>query len=159
MTCEEYIKEMIEILWKKYALLRDILDLTSSQTNAITNEELEILEKLVQEKQTRIDSIEPLDKRFSALFLELKEKLKIKSIEQLGNRNLHGARDLKEVTSKVLEIIAEIGVIEKQNNEIMLKLMDKSKKQIKNIIHGRKALSAYTSSSLNSLSYYIDKKK
>ncbi|HOJ12390.1 MAG TPA: flagellar protein FlgN [Clostridiales bacterium] len=159
MTSEEYLKSMVEILKKKYDLLKEILDLSRSQTYAITDEEFETLEKLIHGKQTVINCIEPLDERFNALFLELKTRLDIKSMEQLNNKNIHGKKDLKEATSKILEIVAEISLIEKQNNEMMQKLMKKSKKEIKNIVQGKKALSAYISHPFNSPSYYIDKKK
>jgi hypothetical protein len=159
VASEEYIKSMVEVLKEKYKLLMDILQLTGSQTNAINNEEFETLEKLIHDKQIRINCIEPLDKRFNTIFLELKTELNIESMEQLNNKNIQGIKALKEATSKVIEIIAEISVIEKQNNEIMLKLMEKSKKEIKNITNGKKALSAYTPHPLNSPSYYIDKKK
>lgn len=159
MACEEYIKSMIEVLQKKSNILRDILDLTSSQTNAITYENLEMLEKLIHEKQVRINNIEPLDERFNTTFLELKAKLNIKSMEQLNNKNICGVKDLKEATSEILEIVAEISIIEKQNNAMILKLMEKNKTEIKNIVHGKKALSAYTPRPFNSPPYYIDKKK
>ncbi len=159
MASEEYPKSMVDILRKKYKLLTDILHLTGSQTNAINNEEFETLEKLIHDKQVRINCIEPLDKRFNTIFLELKTKLNIESMEQLKNKNINGIKDLKEATSRILEIIAEISVLEKQNNGIMLKLMEKNMNEIKNIAQGKKALSAYTSYSFNSPSYYIDKKK
>ena len=163
MTSSEYVKEtidiMIGILSEKYEILKDILDLTISQTNAINNEEFGTLEKLVHEKQVKINLIEPLDERFSTTFTGLKDKLGIKSIEQLGSSNIKGAKDLREFTMKVLGIIAEIGVIEKQNNEMMSKIIDESKKQIKSIIHGKKAISAYSRNPESPPSYYIDKKK
>lgn len=159
MTSSEYVKEMIEILNKKYKILKDILGLTTSQTNAINNEEFDVLEKLVHKKQVKINLIEPLDERFNFIFAELKDKLGIKSMKQLTGCNIQEARDLKELTIKVLGIIAEIGVVEKQNNEMMLKIIDESKKQIKSIIHGKKALSAYSNNSTSPPSYYIDKKK
>ena len=130
MASEEYIKSMVEVLKEKYKLLMDILQLTGSQTNAINNEEFETLENLYM--INRLGLI-VLNHWINGLiqFFELKTELNIESMEQLNNKNIQGIKALKEATSKVIEIIAEISVIEKQNNEIMLKLMEKSKKEIK----------------------------
>lgn len=135
------------------------MDLTTSQTRNINDGDFKKLEKLIQAKQTQINCIEPLDERLNTIFLKLKDKLNIESMEQLNNKSVRGIRELKEETSKTLEIITEISLIEKQNNEMMLKLMEQNKREIKNIAHGKKAVSAYTHHSSDVPSYYIDKKK
>ncbi|HOJ11383.1 MAG TPA: flagellar export chaperone FlgN [Clostridiales bacterium] len=180
MTIEEYINQLDDLLEEKYESLIEILSLTRLQSDALEKEDVAALEKLVEEKQVKINKINLLDEKFSRIFEQVKRQFAIDRIDELdeskelnitGAKNLNitgvkslnitGVKSLKGKTSKILDIINnEISVLEKKNNESILELMNRYKMEFKNIVSGKKALSAYNNNfSTHTPSFYIDKKK
>mgnify|MGYP000875206075 CR=1 FL=1 len=159
MAAGELIGNLVQISNQKYAIFEEILDLTNSQTGAIASEDFELLGNLIQEKQKRITQVEPLDEQFNSLYSKLKEELGVSSMEQLTGNDVPGITELKNIISKLLEIIDQISEVEKRNNDSMKTLLENNKKQIKDVVYGKKALLAYSNKSYESPSYFIDKKK
>ncbi len=158
-SSEKYISRLIEILKKKHVLLRAILSLTQAQSSEINEDSIEKLQKLIDDKQHVIDDINKLDEEFEVYFARLKISLKINSLEELDASGIEGARHLKEVTAGILKLITEISEIEKANNDKSKELLGKLGGEIKKINQGMKVNSAYSSTPVNTASYFIDKKK
>lgn len=156
---EKYIDRLTEILHKKQVLLQDILGFTKSQTAAIDEESLEKLQKLIEDKQVRIETIDKLDEEFNVYFQRLKSTLKINSLAELDVVGSPKAIELKAATSGILKLITDIADIEKVNNEKSQKLLKNFGNEIKNLNQNKKVNSAYTPAPFKLPSYFIDKKK
>lgn len=159
MLPEEYIKRMIDISVKKHTLLKEMLMFTKGQANAISNEDIDNLERLTGEKQVRIDTIDKLDDEFQVYFLRLKRVLKVEKLNEIKAGKIAGTSELQDVAGRVMDLIREISDIEKKNNADARKMMDATALEIKKINQGKKANNAYMSGPGKAPSYFIDSKK
>ncbi len=158
-THEKYMDRLNGLLQKKRGLLQEILDLTRLQTAAVDGEDLEKLQKLIEDKQTKIDAVDKLDEEFNVYFQRLKSTLKVKSLSELDASGMPGASQLKETTAGILKLITAIGDIEKVNGEKSKRLLDSFGSEIKKLNQGKRVNSVYAPPPLKPPSYFIDKKK
>jgi len=84
-TPEGYIQRLVEISKKKMDCLKSILSLTRAQTEAISEEGMDGLQSLIDQKQSKIDEINGLDEEFNACFTALKQKLGVKAWMKQGH--------------------------------------------------------------------------
>lgn len=159
ITNEEYIGRLHEISLEKYSLLRDMLGLTEEQAKSISEEKIDSLEKLVVEKQAKIDKINKLDKEFEVYFFRLKRVLNVKKLDELKGLNVSGTKELQETVAQIIYLVEKISRLEKQNNEKAKSLLKKLGDNIKNINQSKKMNSAYMPEPLKPPPYFIDKKK
>lgn len=163
-TREECIQILNDLLTQKYNLLENMLDITKLQSQAIVEDDVDELDKLIRGKQTIINNIDRLDEKFNEVFYELKNKSGVDgncdSSDILGYLDKAESEKLKTNTGKILSIINEIIELEKENNKKLHNSMDHYRNQMKNINVGKKALSVYNKPySASSPAYFIDKKK
>lgn len=164
MIPDQYFGRLSELLQKKKGLLGEILELTGKQTEAITEDGLDSLNKLIDEKQQKIDAIDKLDEEFQVYFQRLKSTAGISGLEQLDASKLEGvaaegARQLKGLTAEIMDIIRAIGEIEKENSEKSQKLLSHFSGEIRKINLGKHANNAYKPAPYSTPSYFLDKKK
>ncbi len=164
MLPEQYIEILNGLLSKKKAILLDILTLTGAQSDAITEDGMDRLDRLIKEKQLKIDEIDKLDEEFEANCKKLKASLGISSLDQLdaerlGGDAIKGAKRLKSQTTEILDVIRNISEMEKVNGLKSKRLLDHFGSEIKKINQGKKANNAYKSGPYNVPSYFVDKKK
>lgn len=158
-SLEKYIGRLAGILQKKKALLQDILKLTEAQTDVINEEGIHELQKLIDQKQLKIDDIGKLDEEFEVYFSRLKTSHKVDSLDELDMSGISGAKELKALTSEVLHIITCISGIEKQNSDKSNALLGFLGGELKKINQSKKVNKAYTPVQIKTPSYFIDKKK
>ncbi len=156
---DKYVEKMIKVTNNKYKLLQEVLAMTEEQFRSINEEGLEALEKLVAQKQIKIDDINKLDDEFNVYFHRLKFELKIKSLDELQGSDIRGAGDLKESVGKVIGILGEIFEVEKKNNDKAKMLLSEIGSEIKKLNVGKKINSVYRPGPVQAFSYFIDKKK
>lgn len=164
MTQGKCIERLNELLFKKKVLLLDILALTRAQTEAIAEDSLDSLNNLINSKQLKIDEVNKLDEEFGAHYSRLKSTMGISSLDQLDNAKLEsgaseGAKQLKDLTAGILNVIRSISEVEKENSQKSNKLLAQFGSEIKKINLGKKANNAYKSGSISAPSYFLDKKK
>ncbi|NMB96659.1 MAG: flagellar protein FlgN [Clostridiaceae bacterium] len=148
----ENIKMLNDLLKVKYSLLERMLDITKLQSEAIDREDLAALNKLIEEKQNKIDDIDRIDEKFNMGFSRSKK--------QLNTLDTLETRELKQNTERILSIINDIIKFEKENNEKMHSSMDSYKVQMNNINVGKKAISIYNKPyTPSNSSIFIDRKK
>jgi hypothetical protein len=150
---------MTEILKKKELLLNDMLYLTESQTSAIQSEDLDLLRKLVDKKQQKIEDINKLDNEFEIYFERLKAVSNVAKLEDMNISEFPGAKGLKEATARILAAAGRISETEKLNNQKSAELKKKLGEQISRIKQSKKVNNAYNPVSHNTPSYFLDKKK
>ncbi|HHW01027.1 MAG TPA: flagellar protein FlgN [Clostridiaceae bacterium] len=160
MQPEEYIKRMTELSQKKYALLKEMLLFTKSQTAAIADENMKNLERLIQNKQERIEGIDKLDDEFKSCFMQLKQALNVDKLDEIKDMKISGVKELQDVIGQITEILKEISEIEKKNSDEIKKKMAATAVEIKKINQSKTINSAYKSSPQSMVpSYFIDKKR
>jgi hypothetical protein len=155
----KYFDRMTEILRKKELLLKDMLYLTESQTDAIQSEALDTLRKLIDKKQQKIDAINKLDDEFNIYFERLKAASNVKKLEDLDASKFIGAKGLKEATAGILAVAGRISETEKLNSQKSAELKKKLGEQISRINQSKKVNNAYNPESYNTPSYFLDRKK
>lgn len=158
-SAEKYFERMIEILRNKRNLLSEMLDLTQEQANVIKSDTLSVLQKLIEEKQARIDAIDKLDEEFSVYMGRLKTTTRVKSLEELDASSYPAAAQLKGITGEILELIKKISEIEKLNSNKSKELLSDLGGEIKKINQGKKVNKAYSPEPISTPSYFMDKKK
>lgn len=160
MIPEEYIERLAGITNKKYSLLQDMLSLTNLQVEAICEDGLSELEKILTLKQEKIDEIDLLDEQFDVYFSRLKQELKVRSLDELKSANIAGAKELQESVSGVMSLIKEISSLESSNGQKAKELLGQFADEIKRINQAKKTNGAYYSPyKAQAPSYYFDRKK
>ncbi len=156
---EKYVNRMLEATNNKYRLLDEILIMTKEQALHMNEEGIGALEKIMADKQLKIDEINKLDDQFNVYFQRMKIELKVKSLDEIQSLPVEGALELKESVKKVMGLLKEISEVEKKNNEGVKKLLSGISSEIKKLNVGKKVSVAYNPSNAQTSSYYIDKKK
>ncbi len=157
---EIYVERLIEASRKKYKCLQDMLLLTMAQSESINEDGLEGLQKLISDKQIKIDEINRIDEEFGVYFSRLKQKLGVSSLDEVVMPGLKGVDELKQTIKQIMELLSEIRENEQQNNEKARNLLNDLGSNIRKIREGRKLNSVYSQSSdLRPPSYFVDKKK
>lgn len=160
ITPEGYIQRLTEISEKKINCLKDMALLTMAQTEAINEEGIEGLRKLIEEKQIKIDEISAADEEFNACFTEFKQKLGVNSLDEARSSGIKGVKELQELIGGIMDLLREISETERQNKDKANGLLDDLGSKIREIREGRRVSSAYSPvTSLRPPSYFIDKKK
>ena len=159
MILDDYMQRLIRILSEKINLLKQILDLTNTQSLAIEDEDIGKLESLVAEKQKKIDEVDRLDKEFDVFFLRLKSVLNIKSMDELKAGEVPGAFKLLKAVEEVVAIVEKISEMEARNNKKAKNLLYRLGEEIKKINQRKKANQAYAPGHAKPQAHFIDKKK
>lgn len=159
MKPEEYVARLIEILEKKKSLFHELLSLTEKQTEVICEDKLEELQRLVDEKQIKIDAAVKLDDDFQVYFRRLKSELRLDSLDELRASQVEGAARLKDLTAVIIGLAEKISFLEKANNTSAKSLLNKLGGEVRKVSEGRRINSAYTPGPVSAPSYFIDKKK
>ncbi|MCX7748490.1 MAG: flagellar protein FlgN [Clostridia bacterium] len=158
-TPQKYIDRLREISGKKRLLLKDMVEITKKQSTAVHEDGIEELEKLVNQKQEIINSINETDDQFNVYFQRLKSELKVKSLDEIKKPGLNGVKELQEIIDSIMKMINEISTMEKQNSTKVKSLLDEFSEKIKKVSEGKKINSAYKPVVKQTASYFIDQKK
>lgn len=156
---DNYPDKMIGILEKKKLLLADMLTLTEAQASEIKTDRLDKLQRLVEEKQRKIDEIDKLDEKFELYMEKLKKAAGIERLEDMDTSTLPQAGMLKEITGEILALVSRISEAEKVNGEKCKELLEQLGARIKKINQGKKISSAYNSAAADTSSFFVDKKR
>lgn len=159
MEPQVYLSRLNEILIKKQALLREILDLTRQQKEALASDSLDELEILIAKKQTKMDAVDKLDEQFMVYLEGLKRRLGIKTLDELPAWRIPGATELKENTAAILDVLREIKALDDENTASVKSKMAVLKDKIKQSNDFRKVSAAYFQPGHNLASPYFDQKK
>lgn len=154
------IERAIEASNKKYNYLKDLNLLVMAQSEAINEDGMDGIKKLIGQKQVKIDEINKIDDDFKVYFDLLKQRLGVRSLDEINASDLKGAKELKQIIGQIMEILDEIKTFEKQNNEKAKKLLDDLGSKIRQIREGKKLNNVYNpTSGIKPPAYFLDKKK
>lgn len=133
------------------------MSLTDKQTYVIESEDIEGLNLLIDKKQENLDIIKQLDIQFEAVVSDLKTLYEIKSLDELEFQ-CSRITVLKEIISRIMEILREICELEKKNKEKMLKARDELQEKIYSASKGKHAIEQYGNFNSYTDAYFIDRK-
>lgn len=160
MNADQYIQKLLELSDKKLNGLRKILKLTEEQSNVITEDNTEELQRVIELKQQQMDMIDELDQAFEVYYSRLKSLMGVQSLEELKMSELNGASELKQIVTSVYDIIKQIQKLEDLNNKKARDILDKLSSEIRQIKQAQKVNNGYNmKGNLPQQSYYFDKKK
>lgn len=155
-----HFDRMTELLTRKKELLAGMLELTREQTGAIDEKSLDRLQKLIEEKQKRIDEIDRLDEEFTACMDKLKIEAGVKDLGELEASRYPGARELKRLTAEVISLVEQISGIEKVNSAKSKELLEEIGAHIRRFSQAKKLSNAYNQQDVSGApSLFLDKKK
>ncbi|WP_027630250.1 flagellar protein FlgN [Ruminiclostridium cellobioparum] len=160
MNADQYIQKLLELSEKKLNGLRQILKLTEEQSEVITEDQVDELQKIIDLKQQQMDSIDELDQAFEVYYSRVKTVLGVQSLEEVRMSELNGAAELKQIITTIYDIIKQIQRLEGMNNTKVRDILDKLSSEIRQIKQGQAVNNGYNiGSKLPQQSYYFDKKK
>jgi FlgN protein. len=160
MTPEQYLQKLIALSSEKLDRLKEMLELTKRQSGFITEDSVDELQEIIDLKQRQMNLIDELDDAFEVYFSRLKSVLGVQSIEEISMGQYQGAAELKQLIKIIFDTMAQIQVIEKDNNEKARGVLSKLSGQIRQVKQGRIANNGYNiGGKLPQQSYFFDTKK
>lgn len=151
------VDNLISLAQNKYEQLRDVYLLTQEQTNAIEELDMETLSELIDKKQQKIDLIVTFDSQFEAITDDIKIVYNVKSLDEL-QVDSSNIESLKDVISKVTEILHQIVQIENLNREKMNNAKEQLERNMNKAQTGKVAIKQYGGFSSYADAFFIDKK-
>ncbi len=156
------LNRLISITTHKRQRLKAISNMTKKQSEAIEQNDIDMLTCYIQEKQRHIDAIKVLDKEFSNIF-DKGIKAGLDGRHGLNNginpEGLELYKELQDAISEAQGIMSIVYEQEKDNSLKVNKLMDGIKQKIRHIQTGKKGHEAYNRPVAFSDGIYIDQKK
>lgn len=160
MNADQYIQKLLELSEKKLDGLRMILKLTEEQSNIITEENTEELQRIIDLKQQQMDTIDELDQAFEVYYSRLKSLLGIQSLEEIRMSELTGAAELKQIITTIYDITRQIQNLESLNNKRVRGILNRLSGEIRQVKQNQMVNNGYNiGAKLPQQSYYFDKKK
>ncbi len=160
MNADQYIQKLLELSEKKLNGLRQILKLTQEQSNVITEDNVDELQKIIDLKQQQMDIIDELDQAFEVYYSRVKSVLGVKSLEEIRMSELNGAAELKQIITTIYDITKQIQGLEGVNNKKVRDILNRLSGEIRQIKQGQAVNNGYNiGAKLPQQSYYFDKKK
>lgn len=157
LDLDKVVSKLVSLSEQKFVLLEDLMSLTDKQTYVIESEDIEGLNLLIDKKQENLDIIKQLDIQFEAVVSDLKTLYEIKSLDELEFQ-CSRITVLKEIISRIMEILREICELEKKNKEKMLKARDELQEKIYSASKGKHAIEQYGNFNSYTDAYFIDRK-
>ncbi len=157
LDLDKVVSKLVSLSEQKFVMLEDLMSLTDKQTYVIESEDIEGLNLLIDKKQENLDIIKQLDIQFEAVVSDLKTLYEIKSLDELEFQ-CSRITVLKEIISRIMEILREICELEKKNKEKMLKARDELQEKIYSASKGKHAIEQYGNFNSYTDAYFIDKK-
>lgn len=153
------LTELLRLLDSKKQLYDDIKKITLEQKKDIEENAADKIVRLVEKKQSIIDSIDEIDKSFSKEFNLMKKQLKVNTLEEVDFTKYPELKILKLKVEEIMSMAQNIMLIEESNKEKLTQIMNEMKKEINHINIGKKSVKAYEKPTINNDGIYIDKKK
>jgi hypothetical protein len=153
------INNLNQIIEKKLELFNEIYVITVAQQKDIEENEADNIEALVQQKQQVIDQIDKLDQAFLDGYKQLKDELKIDSLDLIDTNKHPEMKNIKEHIKSIMGMAHKIMELENSNKVKLDSIFEGVKNELRQIKSGRRSVKAYESAPIYNDGIYIDKKK
>ena len=158
MDINKIILQMETRLDEKRALLERVMIATKNQTGYITNKEIDNLFRNTQQKSHLIKKIDECDMKFLELVDLIKTVLHIDSLENIDIGEYPEFIEVKKKVAGIIDLIAEIKVIDDKNVKNAKLLKVETDKKIGEIKTSKRVKSAYNVHKDNKKAVFFDKK-
>lgn len=155
---ESKIEKLNSLLSDKKILLEDFYKLTIVQKKLIENNDIDKLNRIINNKENVIEKINRLDVEFLGIYNNIKEVEDINDLSQLSIEKDYLVK-LKELTSKCEKLMKTIKIQDDENNNIMKSGFEDVKKSLREIKRGKTTTNKYYNNMPSSGGYFIDSKK
>ncbi|MDF2546596.1 MAG: flagellar protein FlgN [Anaerosolibacter sp.] len=146
MDINTLVEVLINLSLQKQKSLKELLGVTTLQSNLINNEQLDSLMTAIERKQQIIHNVNVIDIEFLEKYNNLKEKLGIQTIAEANIKEYPVLNILRTHINAIMELLKEINEIDEINKEKLNKDFSKVKEELKKIKaekHSAKITSAY----------------
>ena len=144
MEAKEYVQRLKDISSKKLVFFDEILLFARSQNEVIKGQRYEETDRLLKERQKRMDAVDKLDEQFMVYSSRLKDIL--------------GTAELKEIVGDIQQKLSKIQELDEESAALVKAEMQDTREKISNTSAHKRATGAYYPSD-STTSYYFDKKK
>lgn len=151
------ISELISITKEKDQLLNDMCNITKKQMKAIEKEDMENLNKIMDEKDSLMKKIDKLDLSFITVFSEIKKKHSIENLDELSLKDYPNLKELKDMVKEVSSTLLTLSLMDDNNTQAMKERLEQAKRDLRKVKEGKKAYKGYNASMTGSM--LIDEKK
>ncbi len=159
MTTDQYVQKLLELSLKKLEGLRQILRYTEEQSNVITEDNVEELQRIIELKQQEMNSIDELDEAFEVYYTRLKSILGVQSIEEIKMSELSGAAELRQIITSIYEMTKQIQNIEVLNSKKLRESLNLLSVEIRQVKQGQMINNGYNIGGKVPQQSYFDQKK
>lgn len=153
------INNIVKIAEAKKSKYRLLLINTNKQNEAIKNNNLDNIIKLIQDKQLLIEQVNKLDDEFIKLFNRIKQESDINDLAELNISKYPNLKRLKLIIEDIVKIGNKINIVENENNKILKQNITNFKRSFSALKKNSKKILAYYGHSNYNKARYIDKKK
>lgn len=154
---ENNIDRLIDLAKEKYELINKMQGLTEKQKVEIEKENMEELNRILDDKDKLIRKINRVDVDFLNIFSQIKKSEGIKDIDELDKEKYSNLKELKEIVTRISSTLMAIFLLDKKNQEKMKESIETTKQELKRIRHGQRAYKGYNKPIGGSI--LIDEKK
>lgn len=156
---EEIVSYLIRLSDGKLQLLNSMYELTLDQEKALKDNNIDMLDKVIVEKQELIRRIDVLDKEFLEKYETVKRGIGFDKLEEITEEPVIGFKSLQLKIKQILDVLEKIRVVDESNIKRVKLNVEESKKQLKSVRVGKKAYSQYNKKPMEGASIFIDNKK
>lgn len=154
---------LILVSKEKQKRLEVIKNLTLAQTAVAKQEDtddlLENMVQLINEKQRKMEEISLLDENFNKLYSELDDLIGIGKWQNAKEHPHNQLRELYLILEKNISILREVQSIDIQNTNKMQQNLAQIQQELRKIKQGKKFALGYESTYGGVDSYFVDKKR
>lgn len=156
--------EIIEYLFKlsegKLFLMKQLLTLTQQQSEGLESKATDILNQIIEQKQSIMDRIDILDKEFVEKYDLLKSELLIDQIGSLQHDDRDKMRLLQDKIKEIQSLTEKIQQIDRANVERVKQNINSIKSELKKVKFGKKISQSYGNNKVtDGISIFVDKKQ
>lgn len=151
------IDELISITKEKNLLLNKMHNITKEQKEEIEREDMENLNRIMDQKDSLMKKIDELDLSFITIFSQIKKEHSIESIDELSLEKYPNLAELKEGVKEVSSTLMTLSLMDERNTQAIKERLEQTKTELKKLKEGKKAYKGYNPPMNGSM--LIDEKK
>ena len=118
------VRKMNDIMQRKLSLLYEMRNLSEQAYNYVSEDTIEPLNNIIEQKQAVIDEIDTLDDVFLTEFNSLKTGLGLSTIQELEDNKSPQLKNLRMNTADILDIMQKIAALDDKFNKSLIKLRE-----------------------------------
>lgn len=151
------IDKLISLSKEKNQLINEIYGFTKAQKQEIEKEDINNLNKILDEKDKLIKKINKIDIEFLNIFSQIKKEEGVENIYDLDVNKYPNLKDLKNIVTEISSTLMAISLLDEENNKNMKKRLEQVKLELKRVKEGQRAYKGYNVPMTDSI--LIDEKK